>query len=100
MFNEVKFVDGIEDDFLRYKLTNEEVLSIKAKLLLNNSRILKLSQRVNELSKDIRKIRFGDYRLFFILKNTTFYCLAYYNRRESYKTKFLKRVLIRSSKLF
>lgn len=89
---EVVFIEGIEDDFVEYKISEEQIFKIKNKIDSLSSNIFSLSQKLVGFPNNLRKIRFGDYRLFVYIENFTIYCLAFIHRKECYKKESLNRI--------
>tara|TARA_Y100000310_G_C20570430_1_gene757720 strand:- start:599 stop:916 length:318 start_codon:yes stop_codon:yes gene_type:complete len=90
---EVIFVEGIEDDFLKYNIKEETILKIQAKLTLYSERLPKITQPLKGIQYKIRKYRIGKYRLFLYTKDFTIYCLAFIHRKECYKSENINKIL-------
>lgn len=91
---EVVFVEGIEDDFIKYNISEEDILRIKIILTLHQQQVLSSSSFLKGIKHKIRKYRlFGKYRLFFCVKDYTIYCLAFLHRKECYKKESINKIL-------
>jgi len=90
---EVVFIEGMEEDFIKYKIKEEEILKIEAKIKLYSDKICSMTQPIKNIKENIRKFRWGKYRLFLHIKDYTIYCLAFLHRKECYKKESINRTL-------
>ena len=91
--SEVVFVEGIEDDFLKYNIKEETILKIQTKLSLYSKRLPKITQPLKGVQYKIRKYGIGRYRLFLYIKDFTIYCLAFIHRKECYKRESINKIV-------
>ncbi|MDP4012718.1 MAG: type II toxin-antitoxin system RelE/ParE family toxin [Candidatus Nanoarchaeia archaeon] len=79
----VRFVEYIKTDLKKYNLHATYLKKIEEKLIANSDRITKISQELHGF-KPLRKLRLGDYRLFFFIEAGTLVCIALKHRKEAY----------------
>ncbi len=93
---EVNWSDYIEEDFLEYKFTNNEIIATRRKVELAlefPARLKKVQNLSNEY--DIRDVRYRDFRIYVWLKHLTenAYCLRMFSRNKSYEKKEKNKIL-------
>lgn len=79
----VRFIEYIQKDLKKYRLPSDYLKKLEEKLLANQDRITKVSQELQGF-KPLRKLRLGDYRLFFYIEEDILVCVALRHRREAY----------------
>ncbi len=90
---EIVFVEGMEDDFLKYGISQEQIVKIRNKVVFTSKNMQHFSELIKGVPYKVRKMRFGDYRLFLYIKNFAVYCLAYVHRRECYKRESINKIV-------
>ncbi|MBU0461373.1 MAG: type II toxin-antitoxin system RelE/ParE family toxin [Nanoarchaeota archaeon] len=93
---------GFEEDVEKLRLSHEQIdklLSKLEKFSVERANPHTWTERVKGLALDIRKFRFGEYRLFLHISDPTIYILAIEHRRECYKAQSLNRIVSIAAKV-
>lgn len=88
----VNWIENIEEDFN----STEEFLKVKNKLDYISLNPNYLTKRIKNIkNKNIRRVKFGEFRLFILLDNISeeIFCLAYLPRKKCYSEKSINKVL-------
>jgi len=102
MIYEIAWTESIGEDLTN--LNEEEFDELEEKLHLVKKSPNSLTKRVKGWENNIRRIRFGDYRLLIYVseKNSTIYAIAYLPRKNCYSkhTEQLMKKIVQKIRLF
>ena len=92
MSYQIFYTQKLEDDFLRNNVSVKRVRKTQQKLVFLAEDIFRHSQTLVGFHYSLRKVRFGDCRLFIYIEYKSIFVLAFLRRSECYKRENLNKI--------